>query len=122
MNRPRLRPRAAKPEPRELEQGSDMEFFRIRRDIPFMRHALVFNIISLVTFLLAVFFLLTKGLHLSIEFTGGTAVEVAYTQPADVPKIRATLEAAKVTDAQVQNYGAASNVLIRLPARNGVKQ
>jgi preprotein translocase subunit SecF len=61
-------------------------------------------------------------LHLSIEFTGGTAVEVAYTQPADVPKIRATLEAAKVTDAQVQNYGAASNVLIRLPARNGVKQ
>ena len=99
-----------------------MEFFRIRRDIPFMRHALVFNVVSLVTFLLAVFFLLTKGLHLSIEFTGGTAVEVAYSQPADVPKIRATLEAAKVTDAQVQNYGAASNVLIRLPARQGVKQ
>ena len=49
-----------------------MEFFRIRKDIPFMRHALVFNIISLVTFLLAVFFLATRGLHFSVEFTGGT--------------------------------------------------
>ena len=59
-----------------------MEFFRIRRDIPFMRHALVFNIISLATFLAAVFFLATRGLHLSIEFTGGTVVEVAYAQAA----------------------------------------
>ena len=60
-----------------------MEFFKIRRTIPFMRHALVFNIISLVTFLLAVFFLATKGLNFSIEFTGGTLIEVGYEQPAD---------------------------------------
>ena len=65
-----------------------MEFFRIRRDIPFMRHALVFNVISLVTFLAAVFFLVTRGLHLSIEFTGGTVIEVAYAQPADIGKVR----------------------------------
>ena len=70
-----------------------MEFFRIRRDIPFMRHALVFNIISLVTFLAAVFFLFTRGLHLSIEFTGGTVIEVAYAQPADIGKVRSTVEA-----------------------------
>jgi preprotein translocase subunit SecF len=61
-----------------------MEFFRIRKDIPFMRHALVFNIISLITFLLAVFFLATKGLHFSIEFTGGTLMEVTYAQAPDL--------------------------------------
>ena len=65
-----------------------MEFFRIRKDIPFMRHALVFNVISLITFLLAVLFLLTRGLHLSVEFTGGTLIEVNYAQAADLEKIR----------------------------------
>ena len=99
-----------------------MEFFRIQRDIPFMRHALVFNIISLVTFLAAVFFLATKGLHLSIEFTGGTVIEAAYSQPADVGKVRATVEALKLGDVQVQNFGSVSNVLIRLPVRPDMKQ
>ena len=61
-----------------------MEFFRIRRDIPFMRHALVLNVISFITFALAVFFLVTRGLHLSIEFTGGTVLEVQYAQTADL--------------------------------------
>jgi len=99
-----------------------MEFFRIRRDIPFMRHALVFNIISLVTFLAAVFFLFTRGLHLSIEFTGGTVIEVAYAQPADIGKVRGTIEGMKVGDTQVQNFGSARDVLIRLPLAEGVKQ
>ena len=69
-----------------------MEFFRIKKDIPFMRHALVFNVISLLTFALAVFFLLTRGLHLSVEFTGGTVMEVAYSQPAELAKVRRVLE------------------------------
>ena len=99
-----------------------MEFFRIRRDIPFMRHALVFNIISLLTFLAAVFFLFTRGLHLSIEFTGGTVIEVAYAQPADIGKVRGTVESMKVGDTQVQNFGSARDVLIRLPLADGVKQ
>ncbi|MGL6110966.1 MAG: protein translocase subunit SecF [Rubrivivax sp.] len=99
-----------------------MEFFRIRRDIPFMRHALVFNIISLLTFLAAVFFLVTRGLHLSIEFTGGTVIEVAYTQAADIGKVRSTVEAMNVGDTQVQNFGSSRDVLIRLPLRDGVKQ
>jgi preprotein translocase subunit SecF len=99
-----------------------MEFFRIRRDIPFMRHALVFNIISLVTFLAAVFFLFTRGLHLSIEFTGGTVIEVAYAQPADIAKVRSTVEGMKVGDTQVQNFGSSRDVLIRLPLADGVKQ
>ena len=99
-----------------------MEFFRIRRDIPFMRHALVFNIISLVTFLAAVFFLFTRGLHLSIEFTGGTVIEVAYAQTADIGKVRGTIEAMKVGDTQVQNFGSSRDVLIRLPLADGVKQ
>ncbi len=99
-----------------------MEFFRIRRDIPFMRHALVLNIVSLVTFLAAVFFLATRGLHLSIEFTGGTVIEVAYAQTADVGKVRDTVEALQAGDAQVQNFGSSRDVLIRLQLREGVKQ
>ena len=46
-----------------------------------MKHALVFNAISFITFALAVFFLFTRGLHLSVEFTGGTLMEVSYSQP-----------------------------------------
>ena len=96
-----------------------MEFFKIRRDIPFMRHALIFNIISLVTFLAAVFFLWQRGLHFSIEFTGGTVMEVSYDQPADVDRIRATLERAGFADPQVQNFGSSRDVLIRLPLKTG---
>ena len=99
-----------------------MEFFRIRRDIPFMRHALVFNVVSLLTFLAAVFFLATRGLHFSIEFTGGTVIETAYAQAADVPKIRSTVEALGLGDVQVQNFGSSRDVLIRVPLRPDVKQ
>jgi preprotein translocase subunit SecF len=99
-----------------------MEFFRIRRDIPFMRHALVFNIVSFVTFAAAVFFLATRGLHLSIEFTGGTVAEVAYAQPADLAKVRATVDALGLGDVQVQNFGTSRDVLIRVPLREGVAQ
>ena len=99
-----------------------MEFFRIRRDIPFMRHALVFNVISLLTFLAAVFFLVTRGLHLSIEFTGGTVIEAGYAQQADVGKLRTTLAGLKLGEVQVQNFGSTRDVLIRLPVRGDVKQ
>jgi len=92
-----------------------MEFFRIRRDIPFMRHALVFNIISLVTFVLAVFFLTTRGLHLSVEFTGGTLMEVSYSEAADLEGVRKALTDSGFNDPQVQNFGTARDVLIRLP-------
>ena len=92
-----------------------MEFFRIQRDIPFMRHALVFNVISLLTFLVAVFFLVTKGLHLSIEFKGGTLIEASYAQAADIGKVRSTVEAMQVGEVQVQSFGNTRNVLIRLP-------
>ena len=90
-----------------------MEFFKIRRTIPFMRHAFAFNIVSLITFLLAVFFLTTKGLNFSIEFTGGTLIEVSYQQPADVENIRETLEKAG-WKAEVQNFGSSRDVLIRM--------
>ncbi|MDY0013552.1 MAG: protein translocase subunit SecF [Rhodocyclaceae bacterium] len=96
-----------------------MEFFRIKKDIPFMRHALVFNVISLVTFLLAVFFLTTRGLHLSVEFTGGTLVEVNYADSAPLDKLRDALTQEGYPDAQVQNFGSARDVLIRLPNREG---
>ena len=96
-----------------------MEFFRIKKDIPFMRHALVFNVISLITFLLAVFFLATKGLHLSIEFTGGTLLEVGYSQPADLDKIRKQMETDGFTDTQVLNFGSSRDVLIRVPLGKG---
>ena len=99
-----------------------MEFFRIQRDIPFMRHALVFNIISFLTFALAVFFLVTRGLHLSIEFTGGSLIEVQYAQAANLHKAREAVEGLKLGEVQVQNFGTSRDVLIRLPLRGTMKQ
>ncbi|HNU10232.1 MAG TPA: protein translocase subunit SecF [Rubrivivax sp.] len=99
-----------------------MEFFRIKRDIPFMRHVLVFNVISMITFLAAVFFLVTRGLHLSIEFTGGTVLEVEYAQAADLEKVRTSVEALGLGEVQVQNFGTSRDVLIRVPVREDVKQ
>lgn len=97
-----------------------MEFFRIKHDIPFMRYALLWNVISIVTFLLAVLFLATRGLHLSIEFTGGTVMEVNYKNEAPIEEIRGTLEEIGFDDAQVQNFGTSHDALIRLPLREGV--
>ena len=96
-----------------------MEFFKIGRDIPFMRHALVFNVISIATFVLAVIFLFTRGLHLSVEFTGGTVMEVSYSQTADLAKVRNTVGSLGFGEAQVQNFGTSRDVLIRLPLQNG---
>ena len=97
-----------------------MEFFRIKKDIPFMRHALIFNVISALTFVAAVFFLFHKGLHLSIEFTGGTVMEVAYTKPANIEGVREKIAELGYTDMQVQSFGTAQDVLIRLPAQKNV--
>jgi preprotein translocase subunit SecF len=99
-----------------------MEFFRISKDIPFMRHAIVLNAISFITFLAAVFFLVTRGLNPSIEFTGGTVMEVEYAQTADLVKTRATIETLDFGEVQVQNFGTSRDVLIRLPLKGGVKQ
>ena len=96
-----------------------MEFFKIRRDIPFMRHALVLNGISLITFLAAVFFLFSRGLHLSVEFTGGTLMEVSYSQPVDLERVRGSIAALGIQDVQVQNFGTAQDVLIRMPVQKG---
>ncbi|BBO60262.1 protein translocase subunit SecF [Mycoavidus sp. B2-EB] len=97
-----------------------MEFFRIHKDIPFMQRALIFNAISLLTFVAAVFFLLTRGLHLSVEFTGGTVLEVNYPQQAQLEPVRATLAKLGYSDAQVQTFGTSRDVLIRLPLKTGM--
>jgi preprotein translocase subunit SecF len=99
-----------------------MEFFRFKRDIPFMRHVLWFNAVSFITFLAAVYFLATKGLYLSIEFKGGTLVEVQYTQLADINKTRETVEKMGFGEVQVQKFGTSRDVLIRLPVRADIKQ
>ena len=97
-----------------------MEFFKIQKDIPFMRNALVFNLISLATFLAAVFFLFSRGLHLSVEFTGGTLMQVSYSQAADLESVRSAVAKLGFTDAQVQNFGTSRDVMIRMPATKGV--
>jgi preprotein translocase subunit SecF len=97
-----------------------MEFFRISRDIPFMRHALVLNIISLLLFVAAVGFLAVRGLHFSIEFTGGTVMEASYPQAADIQKIRETVGGLGLPEVQVQNFGTARDVMIRLAPQSGV--
>ena len=96
-----------------------MEFFKIKKDIPFMRHALVFNVISLITFLAAVVFLATRGLNFSVEFTGGTLIEMSYPQAADTQQIRDALSKAGYTDTQVVNFGSSRDVLIRMPLKPG---
>jgi preprotein translocase subunit SecF len=98
-----------------------MEFFRIRRDISFMRHALVLNAFSAITFLAAVFFLATKGLHLSVEFTGGTVMEISYQQTAPLNSIRSDLNKLGYQDVQVQNFGSSKDVLIRLPLQRNAE-
>jgi preprotein translocase subunit SecF len=95
-----------------------LEFFNIKRDIPFMSHARVTTLISLVTFILAVAALGFKGLNLGVDFTGGTVMEITYPQPAEVPKIRDTLEKMGLKDAAVQTFGTSHDVLIRLPAKH----
>jgi preprotein translocase subunit SecF len=94
-----------------------MEFFRIRRSIPFMRHALVFNIISLVVFVLAIIFLAVRGLNFSIEFLGGTVMEVSYKEDANADKIRETLDGIGLKDVSVQSFGTSRDILIRLPLK-----
>jgi len=96
-----------------------MEFFRIRRDIPFMRHAVIFNVISVLTFVAAVAFLAIRGLNFSIEFTGGTVMEVSYPKAADLESIRGKVASLGYTDAQIQNFGTSRDVMIRLPLKGG---
>jgi preprotein translocase subunit SecF len=97
-----------------------MEFFRIHRDIPFMKHALVFNVISLVTFVLAVVFLATRGLNLGVDFRGGTLIEIAYSHPADIGRVRAVIDKMNLGEFAVQSFGSANSVLIRLPLKEGL--
>lgn len=97
-----------------------IELFHFKKDIPFMRHALKFNVISLLTFIAAVFFLLVKGLHMGVDFTGGTVLEVSYPQAADLVKIREDVKMAGFPEAVVQNFGTSRDVMIRLPVKQGV--
>jgi preprotein translocase subunit SecF len=94
-----------------------MEFFRFKQTIPFMRHAVVLNVISGLMFVAAVVFIAVRGLAFSIEFTGGTVVEVSYTQAAPLEKVRDAVQAMGYADAQVQNFGSSRDLLIRLPLR-----
>ena len=96
-----------------------MELFKIGRTIPFMRHALILNAISFITFILAVVFIVTRGFHLSIEFTGGTVMEINYTQAAPIEQVRTVVSGLGYTDFQVQNFGTSRDLMIRLPLAPG---
>ena len=97
-----------------------MEFFRIKRDIPFMKHALVFNVISLITFVLAVAFLAIRGLNLGVDFRGGTLIEIAYGHAADLGRVREVIDKMNLGEFAVQSFGSANSALIRLPLKEGV--
>ena len=94
-----------------------MEFFRIKHDTPFMSYGRLTTIISLVTFLFAVFFLATRGLNFGVDFTGGTVIEIHYAQPADLDKVRNQLAGIGLHDALVQNFGSSKDVLIQVPLK-----
>ena len=97
-----------------------MEIFRIKKDIPFMSYGRLTTAISLITFLLAVFFLAHRGLNLGVDFTGGTIMEVSYPQSADLGKVRSAVDGIGLKEATVQNFGTSHDVLIRLPAKAGL--
>jgi len=97
-----------------------MEFFRFKSDIPFMRHALVFNVISLITFLAAVFFLVHKGLNFGVDFRGGTVIEVQYAHPVDFNRLRGAIDKLSLGEYAAQSFGSADTALIRLPLKEGV--
>lgn len=97
-----------------------MEFFRIKKDIPFMSYGRLTTAISLITFILAVLFLVTRGLHLGVDFTGGTMMEVSYPQAADIGKIRGAIDQLGLGEVTVQNFGSSRDVLIRLPVKAGL--
>ena len=108
------RPRASAPTSGRLparpnRHDRTMEFFRFRRDIPFMRHALAFNVISLVTFLLAVFFLATRGLNFGVDFRGGTVIEVNYAHAVDFDRVRAAIDKLEVGEYSAQSFGDAEH-------------
>jgi preprotein translocase subunit SecF len=94
-----------------------MELFRIKKDIPFMSYGRLTTTISLITFIIAIIFLGLKGLNLGVDFTGGTLMEVSYSHPADIDKIRQVMDKIDLKDATVQNFGTSKDVLIRLPIR-----
>lgn len=96
-----------------------MELFHFKRDIPFMKFGKLTTLISLLTFVLAVFFLFTKGLNFSVEFTGGTVMEVQYSKPAEINKVRQDLNVLKLGEVQVQALGSNRHVMIRLPNKEG---
>ena len=97
-----------------------MEIFRIKNDIPFMSYGRLTTAISLITFVLAIFFLAQKGLNLGVDFTGGTVIEVSYPQAADLTKIRHAVDSVGLNEATVQNFGSSHDVMIRLPLKKGV--
>ena len=97
-----------------------MEFFRIQRDIPFMRHALAFNVISAVTFVLAVIFLVVRGLNFGVDFRGGTVIEVQYAHPVDFNRVRAAIDKLQLGEFSAQAFGRSDTALIRLPLKEGV--
>jgi len=97
-----------------------MEFFRISRDIPFMRYALTFNVISAVTFVLAVAFLALRGLNLGVDFRGGTVIEVTYAQAVDFNRLRGALDKLDLGEYSAQSFGTSNTALIRLPLKEGV--
>jgi preprotein translocase subunit SecF len=94
-----------------------MELFRIKKDIPFMSYGRLTTTISLITFIIAIIFLSVRGLNLGVDFTGGTLMEVSYSHPADIDKIRQVMDTIDLKDTTVQNFGTSKDVLIRLPIR-----
>jgi preprotein translocase subunit SecF len=97
-----------------------MELFKIKKDIPFMSYGRLTTSISLVTFILAVYFLATRGLALGVDFTGGTVMEVSYPHAANIAEIRSAVDSIGLKDATVQNFGTSRDVLIRFPIKAGV--
>ncbi len=99
-----------------------MRLFVYKQALGFMRFkwpALIFSIFLIFASLVSLF---TKGLNLGLDFTGGTVIEVAFQQQADLTKVRNSLASSGFPDAQVQYFGNSQEVMIRIAPRPGVEQ
>ncbi len=99
-----------------------MEFFKANTQIDFMGQRKWAALFSAVLFAASIVSLIVNHLNFGLDFTGGTQVEVNYPQPADFNQIRQQLDKAGFNEAQVQAYGTARDVLIRIPPHAGFSE
>ena len=97
-----------------------MQILKSNLNIKFMAMRKLALVISVAAILVSIFSVVTQGLNLGIDFTGGTLVEVGYQEPAELQKVRQVLADNGFGDALAQHFGSSRDVLVRLAPRDDI--